>query len=57
MKAFAKCKDFIRDERAASSVEYALLVAGMSLAALTAIHDLGTALKAKLTIPGMPYAK
>jgi len=57
MKTLAKVKNFIQDERAASAVEYALLVAGISLTAMAVIHDISVALKTKLALIGMPHAK
>ncbi len=35
-------KQFIREEEGASAVEYALLVAGIAVAIITAVYSLGT---------------
>jgi pilus assembly protein Flp/PilA len=41
--------DFIRDETAATSIEYALLAAGIAVAIVTAVTTLGTTLNGKYT--------
>lgn len=46
MHLFAKVKAFLMDEEGASAVEYGLLVAGIAIAALTAIQLVGTNLTA-----------
>jgi pilus assembly protein Flp/PilA len=39
--------DFIRDETAATSIEYALIAAGIAIAIVTAVNSLGTTLGGK----------
>jgi pilus assembly protein Flp/PilA len=39
--------DFIRDETAATSIEYALIAAGIAIAIVTAVNGLGTTLGGK----------
>jgi pilus assembly protein Flp/PilA len=39
--------DFIRDETAATSIEYALLAAGIAVAIVAAVNGLGTTLGGK----------
>lgn len=41
--------DFIRDETAATSIEYALLAAGIAVAIVAAVNGLGTTLNGKYT--------
>jgi pilus assembly protein Flp/PilA len=42
-----KAIDFIRDEKAATSIEYALLAAGIAVAIVAAVNGLGTTLGVK----------
>ena len=42
-------KDFLRDESAATAVEYGLLAAGLSLAIILVVNGLGTNLQTQLT--------
>jgi len=46
MRAFAR---FLRDESAATAVEYALIVAGIGAAMMIALNPLGGALKTTFT--------
>ncbi|CAN5302769.1 hypothetical protein BH10PSE11_BH10PSE11_05700 [soil metagenome] len=39
--------DFLRDETAATSIEYALIAAGIAIAIVTAVNSLGTNLGSK----------
>ncbi len=39
--------DFIRDEKAATSIEYALLAAGIAVAIVTAVNTLGSTMNGK----------
>jgi pilus assembly protein Flp/PilA len=39
--------DFIRDEKAATAIEYALLAAGIAVAIVTAVNGLGSTLAGK----------
>jgi pilus assembly protein Flp/PilA len=40
---------FLADESAATAIEYALLAAGISLAIITAVNSVGTALNTSFT--------
>jgi len=40
---------FLRDQSGATSIEYALIAAGIALAIITAVNTLGTTLKNKFT--------
>jgi pilus assembly protein Flp/PilA len=40
---------FLRDETAATAIEYGLIAAGISLAIIAAVNGLGTNLKSKFT--------
>lgn len=40
---------FIRDEKAATSIEYALIACGIALAIVVAVNGLGTSLGVKYT--------
>ncbi|HAO42532.1 MAG: pilus assembly protein Flp/PilA [Afipia broomeae] len=42
-----KAIDFIRDERAATSIEYALIATGIAVAIVAAVNGLGTTLGGK----------
>jgi pilus assembly protein Flp/PilA len=42
-------KDFLRDERAATAIEYGLIAAGISVAIITAVNMLGTQLQSTFT--------
>ena len=42
-------KRFLRDESAATAIEYALIAAGIALAIITAVNSLGTKLSSKFT--------
>jgi pilus assembly protein Flp/PilA len=42
-------KRFLRDETAATAIEYGLIAAGISLAIIAAVNGLGTNLKSKFT--------
>ncbi len=42
-------KRFLRDETAATAIEYGLIAAGISLAIISAVNGLGTNLKSKFT--------
>ncbi len=37
-------KDFLRDERGATAIEYGLIAAGIALAIVTVVNSVGTAL-------------
>lgn len=41
--------DFIRDEKAATSIEYALIATGIAVAIVAAVNGLGTSLGVKYT--------
>ncbi|MES2602089.1 MAG: Flp family type IVb pilin [Pseudomonadota bacterium] len=41
--------DFIRDETAATSIEYALIATGIAVAIVAAVNGLGTTLNGKYT--------
>ncbi len=40
---------FLRDEKAATSIEYALLAAGIAVAIVTAVNNIGTTIGLKYT--------
>jgi pilus assembly protein Flp/PilA len=40
-------KRFLRDERGATAIEYGLIAAGISLAIIAAVNNLGTKLSSK----------
>jgi pilus assembly protein Flp/PilA len=42
-------RDFIADETAATAIEYGLIAAGISLAIISIVNNLGTTLKTKFT--------
>ncbi|HEX7790142.1 MAG TPA: Flp family type IVb pilin [Afipia sp.] len=44
-----KVIDFFRDENGATSIEYALIAAGISIGILVAVNGLGTAMNVKFT--------
>jgi pilus assembly protein Flp/PilA len=44
-----KAIDFIRDEKAATSIEYALIATGIAVAIVAAVNGLGTTLNSKYT--------
>jgi len=41
--------DFLRDERAATAIEYGLITAGICIAIITAVNMLGTQLQSTFT--------
>jgi pilus assembly protein Flp/PilA len=45
----ARIKNFIKDESGATSIEYALIAAGISIAIITSVTTLGTNLNARWT--------
>ena len=45
----AKFLNFLKDESAATAIEYALLAAGIALAIIAAVNNIGTSLNAKFT--------
>lgn len=46
MRTFAR---FLKDDTAATAIEYALIAAGISMAILTAVNGMGTTLGSKFT--------
>lgn len=42
-------KRFLRDESAATAIEYALIASGIALAIITAVNGLGTKISSKFT--------
>lgn len=42
-------KRFLRDESAATAIEYGLIAAGIALAIISAVNGLGTNLRSKFT--------
>jgi len=46
----AMAKTLIRDEEAATGVEYALLIGGIALVVITAIYTLGIAVNTRYTL-------
>jgi pilus assembly protein Flp/PilA len=42
-------RDFFADETAATAIEYGLIAAGISLAIISIVNNLGTTLKTKFT--------
>jgi pilus assembly protein Flp/PilA len=40
---------FLKDESAATAIEYALIAAGIALAIITAVNNLGTTVKGQYT--------
>lgn len=47
MRRFAKIRDFLKDESGATSIEYALIAAGIGIAIVATATTLGTNLNAK----------
>jgi pilus assembly protein Flp/PilA len=45
----AKVLEFLKDESAATAIEYALLAAGIALAIIAAVNNIGTSLNAKFS--------
>jgi pilus assembly protein Flp/PilA len=45
----AKLLQFWKDESAATAIEYALLAAGIALAIIAAVNNIGTSLNAKFS--------
>ena len=45
----AKFLNFLKDESAATAIEYALLAAGIALAIIAAVNNIGTSLNAKFS--------
>jgi pilus assembly protein Flp/PilA len=43
------CEAFLRDETGATAIEYGLIAAGISVAIITAVQGLGTALNKTFT--------
>jgi pilus assembly protein Flp/PilA len=43
-------RDFVRDETAATAIEYGLITAGICIAIITAVNMLGTQLQSTFTI-------
>jgi pilus assembly protein Flp/PilA len=44
-----KVRSFLRDESGATSIEYALIAAGIALAIISAVNSLGTKVSNKFT--------
>ncbi|MFL9825499.1 Flp family type IVb pilin [Rhodoplanes sp. SY1] len=44
---FGTVKRFVRDERAATSIEYALIAAGISITIIVAVNSVGTSMKGR----------
>ncbi|MBK5959129.1 Flp family type IVb pilin [Rhodoplanes elegans] len=44
---FGTVKRFVRDERAATSIEYALIAAGISITIIVAVNTVGTSMKGR----------
>ncbi len=49
MHRFAKLLDFLKNDSGATSIEYAILAAGVGIAILATVNTLGTNLNAKWT--------
>ena len=47
MRPFAKAHDFLKDESGATSIEYAIIAAGVGIAIVAAVTTLGSNLNAK----------
>lgn len=47
MRPFAKLHDFLKDESGATSIEYAIIAAGVGIAIVATVTTLGTNLNAK----------
>jgi pilus assembly protein Flp/PilA len=45
----AQIKAFLRDENAATAIEYGLIAAGISVAIIAVVNDIGTTLHTKFT--------
>lgn len=50
LAVIARAKAFIRDEEAATAVEYALLIGGIAVAVIAAVYALGTALNVNFSL-------
>ncbi len=44
-----KFLEFLKDESAATAIEYGLIAAGIALAIIAAVNNIGTSLNAKFT--------
>ena len=47
MRRFEKIRAFVKDENGATSIEYAVIAAGIAVAILGAVNALGTSLNTK----------
>jgi len=46
-QAMRRIRDFLRDDRAATAIEYALIASGIAAAIIVAVMNLGTSLQGK----------
>jgi pilus assembly protein Flp/PilA len=46
-QAMRRIRDFLRDDRAATAIEYALIASGIAAAIIAAVMNLGTSLQGK----------